>query len=78
MPMLNTAAPCWPAKLFKRLLPLSVLVLMGCSTNYAVAPRLPTPAADLMTPEPTRSEYLEAVPRNMSAWEAMLQDSPTK
>lgn len=61
MPTLNTAAPCWRMKLLKRLSLLSVRVLTGCSTNYAVAPRLPTPAADLMTPESTGSEYLEVV-----------------
>jgi len=76
--MLNTAAPCWRVKLLKRLLPLSVLVLTGCSTSYAVAPRLPAPAADLMAPEPTGSQYLEAVSRNMSDWAEMLQGLRTK
>jgi len=78
VPMLNTVAPCWRVKLLKKLSLLSALALTGCSSSYAVAPRLPMPAADLMTPEPTGSEYLQAVSRNMSDWAETLQGLPTK
>lgn len=57
----------------KIILPLCVLVLTGCCKNYAT-PEIPMPAADLMTPEPTGSEYLHRVMQNTQSWEATLQD----
>ena len=58
------------------LLPLAALG--GCCSSYATVPKLPQPAADLMEPAPTGSEYLESVLADLSRWEGTLQDSLTK
>lgn len=79
MLMPNTAAPCWPARLLKKLLLLSVAVLTGCCGSLpSGGPRLPEPAADLMQPAPTGSELLGRVSANMSSWEKMLLDGLTR
>ena len=72
-------APSWRVRLLKRLLPLSVAALMGCSASLPRgAPRLPAPAADLMQPAPTGSELLDRVSADMSSWEKMLLDGLTR
>ncbi|CAB3728715.1 hypothetical protein LMG1873_04607 [Achromobacter piechaudii] len=79
MLMPNTEAPCWRAKLLKRLLLLSVAGLTGCCASLpSGAPKLPQPAADLMLPAPTGSELLGRVSGDMSSWEKMLLDGPTR
>ncbi len=79
MLMPNTVAPCWRVKLLKRLLPLSVAALTGCCASLpSGAPKLPTPAADLMQPAPTGSELLDRVSGDMSNWEKMLLDGLTR
>ena len=79
MPMRDTARPCWPAGLLKRLSPISVVALTACCANGpGSVPNLPAPAADLMLPAPTGSALSEHVSRNMSDWAAMLQAGPTR
>ncbi len=71
--MPNTVAPSWRERLLKRLLLLSVAALTGCSASLpSGAPRLPAPAADLMQPAPTGSEYSDSVLQNMKAWAEKL------
>ncbi|ANN78898.1 hypothetical protein BAU07_18820 [Bordetella flabilis] len=92
MRMPNTAVPCWPAKLSKRnwrtcraaILPLLLVSLASCS-SYTTVPKIPTPAADLMAPVPTGSEYLGSVLPELNAsqadldrWGQTLQDSLTR
>jgi lysozyme len=78
LPMQITAAPFWRGRLRKLSILLPLLVLTGCCGNIATAPKLPEPAADLMAPVPTGSEYLESVSADLSKWEKTLQDSLTK
>ncbi len=75
----NTVAPSWRVKLLKRLLPLNVAVLTGCSASFpSGTPKVPEPSADLMQPAPTGSELLGRVSENMSRWEGMLRDGLIK
>jgi len=71
--MQSTEGRSWPAKLLIVLWLISVSALTGCSTSYAVAPKLPEPAADLMSPEKTGSEYSASVSRNMNEWAQKLE-----
>lgn len=93
MLMPNTAAPSWreskPNRSWRRLsvivMPL-LFALPGCASSLTPgAPRLPTPAADLMVPAPTGSVYLESVSDELKAldddlarWERTLQDGLTR
>ncbi len=51
------------------------LALTGCCNSIATVPRLPDPAADLMRPAPTGSEYLESVSVELKASRDELQQT---
>lgn len=71
--MPDTGELSWLVRSLKKIMSLCVVVLTGCCKNYVV-PEIPMPAADLMTPEPTGSDYLGRVMQNTQSWEGILQD----
>lgn len=95
MLMPYTVAPSWRDRLSKPRIPRcwlmwllltsALLGLTGCSSSIATVPRLPEPAADLLRPAPTGSEYLGSVSDELKAsrddltrWEKMLRDGLIK
>ncbi len=74
----STGGRFWPGWLLIVLWLISASALTGCSTSYAVAPRLPAPNPELMEPEKTGSEYSASVSQHMKTWAEKLDGWLTK